>query len=117
MIESDQTGDISIIESACKQLGNIIRGYIKSSMGDSGYGRAVEAISVMREEALEHEEPGLFNEFMVGLKKELLSGGLGGDRGEMWFSLRRSKLGLIQRRETSNSEVDEDAAKAFLSAK
>lgn len=122
MVESEQqdgeNGDeVALVESACTQLGDIIRGYIRHSMGDSGYGRAVEALGVMREEALEREMPGVYNDFMGALKRELLAGELGGERMEMWFLLRKRRMGLIVKKETLASHVDEDGAKAFLSAR
>ena len=44
---SEQTSEW---QDACKQLKNIVYDRIKHSVGDSGYGRAVEAIRVMKEE-------------------------------------------------------------------
>ncbi|GAB7351255.1 hypothetical protein MBLNU459_g1680t2 [Dothideomycetes sp. NU459] len=105
------------VESACRQLGDIVRGYIRSSVGGSGYGRAVEAVRVMREEVVDHELPSLFNDFVRSLKKEILGGKLGGERGEMWFLLRKARLGLVQKKEVGSSEVEEEEAKTFLYAK
>jgi len=52
-------------------------------------------MGVMREEMLETEEPQLYNDFAMDLKKKLL-GGLGGDAGkEVFFGLRKRQLGLI----------------------
>ena len=50
---------------------------------------------------------------VIGLSKEEL----GGDRREMWFLIRRNKLGLIRQDESSESEVTEEEAKDFLSGK
>ena len=104
-------------KSAFSQLGDIIRNYIRHSVGDSGYGRAVEAIRAMREEAVDLELPGLFNGFMEKLKGEVRGGELGGDRADMWFLIRANRLGLIQRKECGASEFGEDEAKEFLSVK
>lgn len=107
---------VAEIHNAAVQLGGIIKDYIRHSVGDSSYGRAIEAIRVMREEMLEFEEPAAYNKFLAGLKDEVLGGGLGGERREMWFLMRANRLGLIRRAEISASEVSEEEAKAFLSA-
>jgi ATP-dependent DNA helicase 2 subunit 2 len=109
--------DISELRDACKQLKNITFDWIRHSVGHSGYGKAVEAIRVFREEMLDLEEPGMFNDFMKELKEKVLGGELGGDRTEMWFKVRQNRLGLIQKKDMSESDVTEEAARAFLTAK
>jgi ATP-dependent DNA helicase 2 subunit 2 len=104
-------------QSAFSQLGKIIRNYIKNSMGDSGYRRAVETMGVMREEALDLEVPELYNEFVRELKTDIFNEELGGDRRDMWFLIRANRMGLIQSKEVSASGVGEDEAKDFLSAR
>jgi ATP-dependent DNA helicase 2 subunit 2 len=113
----DSSEDPNAIDDASKQMSKIVEGYIRHSVGDSGYGRAVEAIRVMREELTELEEPGIFNEFAKTLKKQLLSGELGGDRTEMWWLMRVHRLGLIDKHLSSQSDVAEPEAKAFLASK
>ena len=110
----DTADSLTTIHSACTQLGDIIGEYIKHSVGDSSYGRAIEAMGVMREEMDGLEEPGVFNEFMRGLKKKILGGELGGERGEMWFLVRRAKLGLLSAKENTVSSVDDEEARTFL---
>lgn len=105
----------STIHAACAQLGTIIKDYIRHSVGDSAYGRAVEAIGVMREECLDLEEHGTFNTFLRGLREDVLGERLGGERREMWFLLRRNRLGLIRREEAGESEVSEEEAREFSS--
>lgn len=94
-----------------------MRDYIRHSVGASGHGRAIEALRVMREEMNELEEPAQWNSLVKALKKELLGQELGGDRMEMWWTIRVNRLGLIKRAECAASDVDEDEAKAFLAAK
>nr|POE88242.1 atp-dependent dna helicase ii subunit 2 [Quercus suber] len=105
------------LEDACKQFKTIIFDWIRHSVGDSAYGRAVEGVHVMREEMEELESPELYNKALRELKEKLLAGQLGGERREIWFLIRSNRLGLIQRKECAGSDVDEEAAKAFLSAK
>ncbi|KAI5273432.1 putative Ku family DNA helicase [Aureobasidium subglaciale] len=108
-------------QSAFLQLGRIISNFIRNSVGESGYGRALEAIRVMREEALDLEKAGFFNEFMGSLKKDILTGELDGDRKDMWFMIRANRMGLIQAKECGETgkegTVGEDEAKEFLSAR
>ena len=105
------------IRDAVKQLSVIIEAQIKDSFGDIAYGKAVEELSVMRSEMVEMEEPGLYNEFIRSLKGKLLGEELGGDRREMWYEIRKNKLGLIEKKISNESSVDEDEAKAFLSSR
>jgi ATP-dependent DNA helicase 2 subunit 2 len=106
------TEDTGAIEDASKQMITIIENYIKHSTGDSGYARAAEAIRVMREELDELEEPGIFNDFMRRLKKKILKGELGGERREMWWQIRRNRLGLIDKKSNPQSDITEEDAKA-----
>lgn len=109
--------DMDTVRNAVKQLDRIIQNWIKYSVGDSGYGKAVEAIRVMREEVLNQEEFALYNDFIEQLKKKILAEELDGDRKEMWFLVRRNRLGLLSKRESSNASITEDEAKAFLSGR
>lgn len=97
-------------------MGAIITDYIQYSVGDSGYGRAVEAIRVMREELTELEEPGTFNAFIRELKAKILKGELGGDRKEMWWRIRANRLGLIDKKACPVSEISEEDVKAVCIA-
>lgn len=71
----------------------------------------------MREELIEMEEPGVFNECVRELKQKLLGEELGGDRKEMWMQVRREKLGLIEKKSSEQSSVTEEEARAFLSSR
>jgi len=105
------TEDSGAINEASKQMGTIIENYIRYSTGDSSYGRAIEAIRVMREELDDFEEPGMFNNFMRQLKKRILDGDLDGDRREMWWRIRANRLGLLDKKTNPMSDVSEDEAK------
>lgn len=109
--------DMAEIKEGVKQFSSIVKDYIRDSYGDSGYGQALEAIRVMREELSDLEEPEVFNDFIRGLKLALLENKLGGDRKEMWFRIRRAKMGLLSKAASDVSRVTEEEAKAFLSAK
>ena len=91
-----------------------IRSLVKSSVGDSGYGRALEALRVMRDELTELEEPEIYNDFVRLFKKELLGDELGGDRREMWWRVKGSRYGLIDQRRSLVSDVTEKEAEEFL---
>ena len=91
-------------------MGGIIRSLITDSFGDSKYAQAVECLGVMREEIINLEEPGLFNNFVRDLKKQLLSGALSGDRRDFWFKVRWSRMGLIDQKQSEVSDVTSDEA-------
>ena len=65
----------------------------------------------MREECIEVEEPEVYNEFVRDLKKRMMEGALGGDRREMWLAVRSGRVGLIDKRASSRSEVSEGEAR------
>jgi ATP-dependent DNA helicase 2 subunit 2 len=105
------TEDLGAIQDASKQMSQVIETQIKHSLGDSGYGRAIEGLRVMREELTALEEPGIYNDFIKDLKQKLLAGDLGGDRREMWWEIRRNQLGFITKKVSSLSEVTDEEAK------
>ena len=111
----DVTESVAEIHDAAKQLGDIIQAQIKESFGDAAYGKVVEELSVMREEMSELEEPGVWNEFISMLKKKLLGEELGGDRREMWWEIRKHKLGLVHQQVSPQSNVTEAEAKEVCS--
>ncbi|KAF2476883.1 SPOC domain-like protein [Lindgomyces ingoldianus] len=107
------TDDLEAIQTAAADMARNIREYISTSVGESGYGRALEAIRVMREEITELEEPEIYNSFVRDLKRDLLEGRLRGDRREMWWKIRGSKYGLVERKTCFASEVSEEEAAEF----
>ncbi|KAM0803465.1 SPOC like C-terminal domain-containing protein [Usnea florida] len=102
------------IHDAARQFSRIIEAQIKDSFGDIAYDKAVEELGMMRTEMIEMEEPEVYNEFVRSLKEKLLGEELGGDRREMWYAIRKTRLGLIGTGSSDKSRVDEDEAKAFL---
>ncbi|CAM1505423.1 Fc.00g110600.m01.CDS01 [Cosmosporella sp. VM-42] len=111
------TEDLHEIEDAAKQMGAIIRSLITDSFGDSKYGQAMECLGVMREEINNMEEPSLYNTFARDLKKQLLSGALGGDRRDFWFKVRWSRMGLIDQKQSEVSDVASDEADEFYKSR
>lgn len=103
--------NIETINDAVKQMTEIIEDQIRHSLGDANYDRVTEGLGVMREELISYEEPVTYNDFVRQLKEKLLGEKLGGDRRELWWLLRRSKLGLIDRSQSDRSEVTEEEAK------
>ncbi|PWY91052.1 ATP-dependent DNA helicase II subunit 2 [Aspergillus heteromorphus CBS 117.55] len=112
-----QAENIDTIKEAVQQMGAIIEDQVKHSLGDANYDRVNEGLGTMREELISYEEPALYNDFLKRLKDRLLKEELGGDRRELWWLIRRSKLGLIDRVQSDRSEVTEEEAQAFMSAK
>lgn len=109
--------DVATIRTAATQLIAIIHDLARSSFGDRNYGQIVELVGVFRQEMLELEEPGLFNDFLREFKRRCLDGeggDLGGDRRELWWKVRATKLGLIDKRGCHLSEVGEEEAREFM---
>lgn len=106
-----QAEDLDTIREAAKQLTTIIESQIRHSLGDANYDRVNEGLGVMRDELISYEEPTLYNEFIQQLKEKLLKEELGGDRRELWWLLRKNKLGLIDQRESDQSKVTSAEAK------
>ncbi|KAJ5266710.1 hypothetical protein N7478_009518 [Penicillium angulare] len=106
--------NVETIDDAAKQMSDIIENQIKHSLGDANYERVVEGLGTMREELVEYEEPALYNELVRDLKEKILGEKLGGDRKELWWLIRKGKLGLIDQDISERSEVLADEAAAFL---
>ncbi|KAI9852654.1 MAG: ATP-dependent DNA helicase II subunit 2 [Thelocarpon superellum] len=109
--------DPNAISDASKQMADIVRSQIQHSLGDHAYGRVIEELHVMREELIAMEEPETYNDFMKDLKWKLLAGDLGGDRRELWWEIRKGRLGLIDHGLSDLSDVTEEEANRFLSTK
>ena len=77
----------------------------------------MEELKVLRDEMIDLEEPAIYNDFIKDLKQKLLTEKLGGDRREMWWEIRKAKLGLIEKSVSEQSNVFEEEAKLFLSSK
>jgi ATP-dependent DNA helicase 2 subunit 2 len=103
--------NIETINDAVKQMTGIIEDQVRHSLGDANYDRVTEGLGVMREELISYEEPGAYNDFLRELKGKLLGEKLGGDRRELWWLIRRSKLGLIEQQQSDRSEVTEEEAR------
>ncbi|KAM0515279.1 hypothetical protein ACHAPE_006236 [Trichoderma viride] len=109
--------EVEQIADATRQMGAIVQSLITDSFGDNKYAQAMESIGVMREELINLEEPGQYNEFVRDLKKKLLSGTLGGDRRDFWFKMRWAKLGLIIQSQSEASTVALEEADEFYKSR
>lgn len=105
------------IQDATRQMGAIVKGLVEGSVGVSGYSRAIADLGTMREELVDLEMPGFYNDLMKEFKEEILAGKLGGDRREFWFEVRKGGLGLVTKNESEVSDVRDDEAKEFLKVK
>ena len=94
----------------------IVEYQIRHSFGDSAYDRAVEELGVMRQEMIDLEEPGLYNDMLRELKRKIMAEDLGGNRREMWWFIRKNRIGLIDKRTSPVSDVTEEEANDFPAA-
>lgn len=60
---------------------------------------------------IELEEPALYDGFVRRLKTKILKGELGGDRREMWDEIRKNRLGLVERKDSERSRIEDDEAR------
>jgi ATP-dependent DNA helicase 2 subunit 2 len=102
---------IDVIKDAVTQMETIIENQVRTSFADANYDRVVEELGVLREELIAYEEPALYNDFLRRLKDEILKEELGGDRRELWWLIRRSKIGLIDKSASDSVEVSDQEAK------
>lgn len=107
------TDDLEAIQEAVDGIAKEIRSLISNSIGESAYGRALEAIRVMRDEITELEEPEIYNSFIRELKEDILGGKLNGERRDMWWKIRGSRYGLVDQKRSFVSDVTEDEALEF----
>lgn len=98
---------VDAIYDAVQQMAKIIEAQITHSLGHSNYDRVIEGLGTMREELVDYEEPSVYNDFVRQLKNKLLREELGGDRRELWWFVRKGKLGLIGKSEVDTSSVEE----------
>ncbi|KIV88422.1 hypothetical protein PV10_08108 [Exophiala mesophila] len=100
-----------------QQMLAIIQDWTRDSLGDQNYGRVLEALGVMREEMIGYEEPKVYNDAIAKLKHKLSAKDLGGDRRELWWKIRVSKLGVISQDVSESSDLTREEADKFMAAK
>ena len=108
------TDSLDAVEDVVKQMTAIVEYQIRHSFGDSAYDRAVEELGVMRQEMIDLEEPRLYNDMLRELKRKIMAEELGGNRREMWWFIRKNRIGLIDKRASPVSDVTEEEANTFL---
>ncbi|EXJ77322.1 ATP-dependent DNA helicase 2 subunit 2 [Capronia epimyces CBS 606.96] len=113
----EQSSDLNLVKDAVQQLASILQDWILRSFGDANYDRVLEGLGVIREEILGFEEPALYNEVLRDLKKKLTAGELGGNRTDLWYRIRVTKLGLIANDTSPSSDVSRADADTFMSLK
>lgn len=101
--------DSAAVQDACKQLKHIIYDWIRYSVGNYKYGLVLEALGAMRQEMVELEFPDMYNEILRDLKAKVLQGDLGGERKELWFLIRKTRLLLVTAKEAQGGATDAEA--------
>ncbi|OAL30921.1 hypothetical protein AYO20_08506 [Fonsecaea nubica] len=110
----DSTDDMEIVKDAVSQMQKILENLARSDFGGQNYPRIVAGLGEMRQELLGFEEPMLYNTVVRELKHKIFDEQLGGNRRELWWAIRKSKLGLISKDEDERSSVDASEADEFL---
>ncbi|OBR14163.1 ATP-dependent DNA helicase II subunit 2 [Colletotrichum higginsianum IMI 349063] len=109
--------EVETIVDAATQMGDIVARLVADSFGDANYARALENLTVLRGGLVDLDEPAVYNDIVRGLKGKILSGELGGDRREMWWKIRMSRLGLVDQATSEVSDVTSEQADEFLKSK
>lgn len=107
----DSAESPAAIREAAEALATLIEKHISDSFGGNLYGKAIEELSVMREEMIEVEEPGVYNAVLRRLKEKLVKEELGGERKDFWYEVRKHRLGLVDMKASERSDVGEDEAR------
>jgi ATP-dependent DNA helicase 2 subunit 2 len=113
----DVTDDIDAIQDVVQQMASILEDQIRHSFGAVNYDKVLEGLGVVREEMLGLEEPALYNDLLRRVKKKLDAGELGGNRADLWYQIRRKKLGLISSDVSQFSKLTQADANAFMFGK
>lgn len=108
------TEDLDELRGAAAEMLAIIKELVEHSLADTNYGRVCEMLKVMREEYMEFDEPGVYNDIVRELKRAIFEEELGGDREELWSEVRVNRLGLVTKRESERVAVEDEEARAFL---
>lgn len=107
----DSAESPAAIREAAESLSRVVEKHITDSFGGNLYGKAIEELSVIREEMIELEEPGVYNTILRGLKEKLVKEELGGERKDFWYELRKNRLGLVDKKASERSDVGEIEAR------
>lgn len=113
----DVTESVDDISKLVKQMGTLVENQIKHSFGDKNYDRVIEMLGVMKEELVAFEEPDLYNQFLRRLKMKMLDEKLGGDRRELWWLIRTSRVGLVDQKLSDKSDITEQEAREVSASK
>ncbi|KAG8625006.1 hypothetical protein KVT40_006757 [Elsinoe batatas] len=89
------TGNTDAVEAVFAQMGDVIDAFVKESVGEQNYGRAVEGMGTLRGACEEMEMGAWWNGWVRGFKGRVLKGELGGERREFWGMVRGARLGLL----------------------
>ncbi|XP_023933350.1 X-ray repair cross-complementing protein 5 [Lingula anatina] len=103
--------DEDMFEEACKQLETVIIDIIMGSFGAQSYPKAMECMKALREAALKHLEPGVFNKFFTQFKKEMEHY----NKMDLFEMAKNSGLRLIDNEECEESTYSKDAVAEFMS--
>ncbi|PBP26561.1 putative ATP-dependent DNA helicase II subunit 2 [Diplocarpon rosae] len=86
--------DEPAIAKATNEMAGHIRYYLKTLTGNNNFGKVFSLLKAFRNEMVELEYPGIYNDFLRDLKQEVANGDFG-DRREFWLGFRGSACGLI----------------------
>lgn len=104
--------DVDNFEEGSKQLQNVTLRLIKESFGDVMYNKSLTCIQTLREEAIRHSEPDMFNEYLKKTRDDLI----GTRYAPFWDKIIQEGITLITSDECAESSVSTEEAKQFISS-
>lgn len=102
--------DEDLFEKACGQMEERVTQLVMDSFGPQFYGKAMDCLKVLREQAIKKSEPGGFNDFIQDFKDTLIEKG----KRDFWDRIVQKKQGLISMDECPDSEFSKEEADSFV---
>eukprot|EP00164_Ancoracysta_twista_P005692 GFYU01007816.1.p1 GENE.GFYU01007816.1~~GFYU01007816.1.p1 ORF type:complete len:757 (-),score=282.95 GFYU01007816.1:39-2186(-) len=100
-----------LVEDAINQMQAVIFKLVDTSVKSQMYGKAIDCMTVLRQECIKEDEPGLWNDFLKkarGLYENHKA------RNEFWELVSKKALTLISDEESPNSQISTQEASQFL---
>ncbi|XP_076457066.1 X-ray repair cross-complementing protein 5-like [Babylonia areolata] len=102
--------DQDLFEEACRQMEDRVSQLVMDSFGQQFYGKAMDCLKTLRQEAIKKSEPGSFNDFIQDFKDTLIEKG----KRDFWDRIVQEKQGLISKVECEESEFSKEEADTFI---
>ena len=112
--------DKDLVIPAIEQLRGRIEQFVRDSIGDQYFAKAVDALAALRRGCVTEDEPDLFNEFLLNLQRmcsddEALTKDENNDKKRFWKMVAEAAITPISKDESAFSNVSKEDAARFHS--